>query len=157
MDEHIISTMGRHLRMALGAEQAIVGERLSRIFRRLVMVSFAGLAFVCGIVALNMACFFALTSLLSPVLAMLAVGLLDLLLASIIMVIAAIGARDRRVCAAEDIRTHAYEAIDLDLKLASYDLAGLARHPFEPLILPALSLLASWLMRIFQGRSDATR
>ena len=155
--EHIISTMGRHLSMALGAEQAIAEDRLNRFTRRLVLLGFAGLASVCGIIALNMASFLGLATYLSSAFAMLAVGLVDLLIAAIITLIAAARARDRNIVAAEEIRNHAYEALDLDIKLATRDLAGFARHPLAPLIWPGLSLLASWLMKNCQGRDGAAR
>jgi hypothetical protein len=140
-------SLTRHAKVLLRAERLIGEIRLKRVLRQTGLVAFAGLIAVFGLAMLNVAAYFALKPYWGDALAMLAVGVADLVIAGILVAIASAGGNDQQLELAGELRDHAIAGIEVEAKAAAGRITGTLS-----LAGGAASLLATVLSGFLRGR-----
>ena len=107
-----ITNVTRTARLYMRAELLTVQIRLRSEARRLVLVGFAGFLAVLGVGLINLALYAALQSIWGPVWTPLALGGLDIVLAAIALVAAALQKPGPELAMAEEMRTLAGNALE---------------------------------------------
>lgn len=150
-----LAVLTGHLRMAWRAQSIILEAGLSRAARQVGLIAFAALIAAFGLAALDAAAFLALTPVWGSAVAMLAVGLGDLVVAAVLLALASRQPRSQQIELAEELRDQAFAAIELDVKLAANTLRQFARNPFDFLSGSIVSLLFSLFASVLKSRRKA--
>jgi hypothetical protein len=138
----------RHARVLWRAETLIVEIKLKSALRRMGFVAFAGLTAVFGLAMLNVSAYFALRPDWGDALALLAVAVVDFVIAGILVALASRDPVSRDLEFATELRDQAIEGIELESRAAA---DRLVHRPVE--IAGGLSnILFSLLMGFLRGR-----
>ncbi len=148
MKSESISAILRHARVLFRAESLIIEIKLRSAMRRAGLAAFAGLIAVFGLAMLNVAAFFALAPMWGDALAMLAVAIVDFIIAGILLAVASRDPASRDLEFATELRDQAMEGIETESKIAA---DRLVHRPVE--VAGGLSsILFSLLMGFIRGR-----
>jgi hypothetical protein len=129
--EDTLNSLVRHLRALWRAELLIAEIKLGLMARRSGLMLFAGLIGAFGLAMLNVAAYLALRPLWGDVWAMVAVAVVDFIIAGILVFVAMRQSREPEVALASELRDRAIEGIELDARLAVDEVAGFVRRPVQ--------------------------
>jgi hypothetical protein len=147
MNLHAVS---RHARLVARSEILLVQAKLSLVMRKAVLAAFALLLAGLGLVFLNMALFAVLTPLWGPVWTPAGLGLINVALAALAIIVAALLKPGPEAAIAEELRNTAGESLENELRsspLAGGFTGGFDRSALSSLMLPALSTVISVLAK----------
>jgi len=147
-----IAMLTDHLRMAWRSEAIILEAGVSRVARQAGLMALAGVLAIFGLAALDAAVFFDLAPIWGNALALVSVGLGDLLLAAILLAFASRKTKSQQIQMAEELRDQAFAAVDLDVKLALSQFLQLARNPFAFISGPIVSLLVALFTHVLKSQ-----
>lgn len=151
MTRESINALIRHGRVLWRAERLIGEIRLRRILRQSGLFAFAGLIASFGLAMLNVAAYFALAPIWGNALAMLAVGVADLIIAGIFVLIAINPGSNAELELAAELRDHALEGLETEAKATADRVTGIVTGPLS-MAGGATSLLLSLLTGFLRGR-----
>ncbi|CUH52490.1 hypothetical protein [Shimia marina] len=135
-----MNRLSRNISIILRSERLIAQRHLAVLRRQTGLMAAAGIAAAVGLIMLNLAAYFALSTSLSPAASALIVALVNLALAALLIGLAAKSTVGEETAAVAQVRDMAIEDIEAELrvaveeaKAASEALKSMARDPFGAL------------------------
>ncbi len=126
------------------ADRIMADIQLRHLLARSAINAVAALIAVFGLLFLEIAAYFALVQAASAVVAAVALGIANLVIALVLMIVAAKRKPDREIDLVREVHKNAVEALRLDLQMLE---ERLNRVSHVDLILPALIPVAGFLLR----------
>lgn len=145
-----LNTLSRHVRLIIRGEMLAVQAKLAFTLRRSLFAAFALLFAGLGLVFVNIGLFAYLTPLWGPVWTPMGLGLINIALAMLALVIAAMLKPGPELALAEEIRNMAGESLEADIRSASLGQmlgGGLERGAMAGLLLPAVTSIIGALAK----------
>lgn len=145
----------RHARVLWRTERIIAELRLKRLLTNLGLQALAALIAACGVLLFELAAYFALVQRWDAIWSAIALGLLDVALASLIVMLALRRPNTRELTLADEIHQQALAAIEADLRKSEADAPASLLAAIEsaaiPMLLPLIPLV---LERLHKRRSE---
>ena len=145
-----LNTLSRHVRLIIRGEMLAVQAKLAFTMRRTLFAAFALLFAGLGLVFVNIGLFAYLTPLWGPVWTPMGLGLINVALAVLALVIAALLKPGPELALAEEIRNMAGESLEADIRSASLGQmlgGGLERGAMAGLLIPAVTSIVGALAK----------
>jgi len=147
--EETANSLVRHLRALLRAERLIGEVRLQAVLKRSGLYAAAALLAAFGLAMLNVAGYLALVPRFGEAGAMLAVAIIDFVVAGLLVVIAA-RVTPLQIEVAEELRDQALAGLDAETRIAVSEVSGFVRRPFQ--MAGAASILVSIVTTLLRAR-----
>jgi hypothetical protein len=151
--------LARSLKVAWRSERLLIANEFRLAMQKMQLSALAGLVGILGLVMINLAAFFALMPHLGQSLAALCVGVVDLVLAILLIVRAGSLKPASEVEMIKEVRAMAFRDIEEELSLAEAEVKALknevqafVRHPLDTLLPAAIGPLLEAAVRGMAAR-----
>ena len=140
----------RNLRLLYRADKIIAEMRLRHMLVGLGLLAFAALISAFSLLMFELAAYFALVNLVSPIGAATILGAVNLLIALVLVVIASRRSLGQELTLANEIHDTAVEALQREAQAVQAQVDRMLHHPLEgvlPLIVPLITAAISHLRK----------
>ena len=140
----------RNLRLLWRADKIIAEMRLRHMLVGLGLLAFAALVTAFGLLMFELAAYFALVNVVSAIVAAAILGVINLVIALLLAVIASRRSLGEELTLANEIHDNAIEALQLEVQAVQAQLDRLMHHPLEgvlPLLVPLITSAISHLRK----------
>ena len=146
-----MNRISRNISIVLRAEQSIARRRMAVLRNQSGLMVFAGLVAVVGIIMLNVAAFYELSTTMSPQKSALIIALVNLVLAVVLVVIASRMSAAKDIQPMEELRDLAISDLEIEIQSATDELSDIGKSVRRMAHDPLGSLLPSVIVPLLAG------